>query len=159
MEAIAWTNGTWGMSHHGVGHGPWVMADLENGLFGSNQSASPEKSMAGKAFVTAMVKGDSGNHWAIKGGDATAGKLTTLYDGVRPCTVPNPKHEADCRHQPNYNPMRKQGGLILGIGGDDSHGAVGTWFEGAITAGYSSDAADDAVQASIVAAGFQTPPL
>ena len=26
MEAISWTNGTWGMSHHGVGAGPWVMA-------------------------------------------------------------------------------------------------------------------------------------
>ena len=34
--AISWTNGTWGMSHHGAGKGPWVMADLENGLFGSD---------------------------------------------------------------------------------------------------------------------------
>jgi hypothetical protein len=23
MEAISWTNGTWGMSHHGGGQGPW----------------------------------------------------------------------------------------------------------------------------------------
>ena len=36
MEAIAWTNGTWGMSHHGEGRGPWIMADLENGLWGSD---------------------------------------------------------------------------------------------------------------------------
>jgi hypothetical protein len=164
------------------------MADLENGLFGSNQSASKEPSLAGKAFVTAMVKGDSSNHWAIKGGDAGAGQLVTLYDGVRPCTVPNPKHEADCRHPPNYNPMRKQGGLILGVGGDNSHGAIGTyapsfllaelsvgedvqmicgaaldfgrrWYEGAVTAGYSTDEVDDDVQASIVATRFRNPAL
>ena len=122
MEAISWTNGTWGMSHHGEGQGPWIMADLENGLFGSNQSASPEPSLSGLAFVTAMLKGDSSNHWAIKGGDAAVakGELQVLYDGVRPCTVPNPKHEADCKHVPNYNPMRKKGGLVLGVGGDNS---------------------------------------
>ena len=115
-----------------------------------------------------MVKGDSNNHWAIKGGNAAAAstgsaaaaavggrRLQTLYDGVRPCTVPNPKHEADCRHPPNYNLMRKKGGLVLGVGGDNSHGAIGTWFEGAVTSGYSSDEVDDAVQASIVAAGWQ----
>ena len=53
-----------------------------------------------------------------------------------------------------YSPMKKQGGLILGIGGDNSHGAVGTFYEGAVTAGYSSDAADARVQASIAAAGY-----
>ena len=41
-----------------------------------------------------------------------------------------------------------------GIGGDNSDRAVGTFFEGAMTAGYSSQAADDAVQAEIVSAGY-----
>ena len=61
----------------------------------------------GARYVTAMIKGDSGNHWAIKGGDATvANGLKTLYDGDRPCTM---RHEIDCEnHEPNYNPMRKQ---------------------------------------------------
>eukprot|EP00729_Bicosta_minor_P025150 gene25150-28001_t len=94
------------MSHHGSGQGPWVMADLENGLWGSNISKSKELPTVGAAFVTAMVKGDSGNHWAVKGGDANQATLTTLYDGVRPCTVPT---GPDCKHPPNYNPMRKQG--------------------------------------------------
>lgn len=71
------------MSHHGSGQGPWVMADLENGLWGSNISKSKELPTVGAAFVTAMVKGDSGNHWAVKGGDANQATLTTLYDGVR----------------------------------------------------------------------------
>ena len=71
------------MSHHGSGQGPWVMADLENGLWGSNISKSKELPTVGAAFVTAMIKGDSGNHWAVKGGDANQATLTTLYDGVR----------------------------------------------------------------------------
>jgi hypothetical protein len=50
--------------------------------------------------------------------------------------------------------MRKSGAVLLGIGGDNSNKAIGTFFEGVMTAGLSSDAADDAVQASIVAAGY-----
>lgn len=41
-----------------------------------------------------------------------------------------------------------------GIGGDNSERAVGSFYEGAVTAGYSSQAADDAVQAEIVDAGY-----
>ncbi len=153
MEAISWTNGTWGMSHHGAGRGPWVMADLEDGLFGSDaRGPSPEPPVVGAAYVTAMVKGDRANHWAVKGGDANdAAGLKTLYEGARPCTQPN---ITDCEHAPNYNPMRKQGAIILGIGGDNSHGAIGSFYEGAITAGFSSNETDAAVHADIVAAGY-----
>ena len=50
--------------------------------------------------------------------------------------------------------MHKQGAIILGIGGDNSDGAVGTFYEGVMTKGYSSNTTDDAVQANIVAAGY-----
>ena len=50
--------------------------------------------------------------------------------------------------------MHKQGAIILGIGGDNSDGAVGTFYEGCMTQGYSSDASDDAVQANIIEAGY-----
>ena len=50
--------------------------------------------------------------------------------------------------------MKKQGAIILGIGGDNSCSAIGTFYEGAMTASYTSDATDDAVQANIVAAGY-----
>lgn len=46
------------------------------------------------------------------------------------------------------------GTIILGIGGDNSNWDVGTFFEGCMTYGYPTDAADDAVQANIVAAGY-----
>ena len=60
----------------------------------------------------------------------------------------------DGKRAPRYAPMKKQGAIILGIGGDNSDWAVGTFYEGCMTHGYTSDAADDAVQANIVAAGY-----
>jgi hypothetical protein len=85
-----------------------------------------------------MVKGRSGG-FALKGGNAQSGTLTTIYDGARPS---------------GYNPMKKQGAIILGIGGDNSNSAQGNFFEGVMTSGNAPDATDDAVQANIVAAGY-----
>jgi hypothetical protein len=50
--------------------------------------------------------------------------------------------------------MHKEGAIILGIGGDNSIGAQGTFYEGVMTSGYPSDATENAVQANIVAAGY-----
>jgi hypothetical protein len=51
--------------------------------------------------------------------------------------------------------MKKEGAIILGIGGDNSHGSAGTFYEGVMTSGYPSDATENAVQANIVAAGYR----
>ena len=73
------------------------------------------------AFVTAILKGGSASpshadgHFAIKGGDSQAGGLTVYYEGARPA---------------GYSPMKKQGAIIMGIGGDNSDRGVGTFFEG-----------------------------
>jgi len=64
-----------------------------------------------------------------------------VYDGGRPTAA-------------GYNPMHKQGANILGIGGANSNGSTGTFFEGCMTSGYPSDATDEAVQANIVTAGY-----
>jgi hypothetical protein len=50
--------------------------------------------------------------------------------------------------------MKKEGAIILGIGGDNSNAAQGNFFEGCMTSGASSNATDDAVQINIVAAGY-----
>ena len=50
--------------------------------------------------------------------------------------------------------MKLQGSIILGTGGDDSDGATGTFFEGAMVRGFVSAATEDAIQANIVAAGY-----
>eukprot|EP01050_Picozoa_sp_SAG11_P008504 SAG11_NODE_754_length_7332_cov_5.256325_5_plen_61_part_00 len=52
------------------------------------------------------------------------------------------------------SPMKKPGGLVLGLGGDTSNGGIGTFYEGVLTKGYSTDASDQAVQANIVAAKY-----
>ncbi|HEX7596993.1 MAG TPA: arabinofuranosidase catalytic domain-containing protein [Polyangia bacterium] len=142
MDAIYWGNCTiWG---RGAGSGPWVMGDLENGLWAGNVSPySGNTSVTGQNFVTAVLKSDKAgaNHWSIKAGDPQgAATLSKKFDGVRP--------------NARYNPMRKEGAIGLNTGGDNSNGAIGVFFEGAMTAHYSSDAADDAVQANIVSAGY-----
>ena len=115
------------------------MADLENGLWAGNEKVNPDnKPLAGIEFVSAMVKGKT-DGFALKAGDATQTQLSTMFDGPRPS---------------GYQPMRKQGSIILGIGGDNSDSAVGIFYEGAITAGISSDAADAALQANIAAFGY-----
>ena len=79
--------------------------------------------------------------WAIVGGNAQSGGLSTFYSGA-------------CPNVSGYNPLHKQGGIILGIGGDNSKGAAGTFYEGVMTTGYPSAATEAAVQADIVAAGY-----
>ena len=82
MEAIYFGNNNyWGK---GIGTGPWVMADLENGLFGGQTFvANPTNTPLTSDYVTAMVKGQPGG-FALKGGDAQSDALQTFYDGPRP---------------------------------------------------------------------------
>ncbi|KAJ0415796.1 alpha-L-arabinofuranosidase B, catalytic-domain-containing protein [Aspergillus carlsbadensis] len=145
MEAIYFGDNTvWG---YGAGSGPWLMADLENGLFsGVSTTYNAGDPTLTDRFLTTIVKGEA-NHWALRGGNAASGGgLSTYYDGARP-------------NASGYNPMSKEGAIVLGIGGDNSNGAQGTFYEGAMTAGYPSDETEDAVQADIAAAGYATAPL
>jgi hypothetical protein len=50
--------------------------------------------------------------------------------------------------------MAKQGSLILGTGGDNSSSGGGCFYEGAMATGVATKATIDALQASIVAAGY-----
>ncbi|MCS0603501.1 endonuclease/exonuclease/phosphatase family protein [Streptomyces sp. LP11] len=124
-----------------TGQGPWVEADLENGLFsGANGSNLANKGNSSN-FVTALLKNDGRNTYALKGGDAQSGKLSTWWDG-------------DLPDRGGYKPMQKEGAVVLGTGGDNSNRSIGSFFEGVMTHGYPGDDADDAVQADIVSAGY-----
>src|SRR5664280_358468 len=57
------------------------------------------------------------------GGDAQKGDLQVMFDGTR---IINDRN--------SYDPMRKQGAILLGNGGDNSNGSQGTFYEGAMTA-------------------------
>ena len=127
-----------------TGSGPWVQADLEYGLYsGGSQSWNANQRAFASPYVTAMLKNNGTTRMALKGASAQSGGLTTLWNGSLP---------------PGYNPMKQQGAIDLGSGGDccatDTNLSQGTFYEGAIVAGYPSDATDDAVQANIVTAGY-----
>ncbi len=143
MDAIYFGTSCWfgGCS----GTGPWVQADLEYGLYpGGSSSWNPNQRAFTSKFVTAMTKNNGTSRLAIKGANAQTGSLTTLWDGSLP---------------PGYSPMKKQGAIVLGSGGDccatNTNLSLGTFYEGAIVSGYPSDATDNAVQADIVAAGYR----
>src|SRR5438552_15647727 len=81
------------------------------------------------------------------GGDAQKGALSVMFDGPRVNAT--------------YDPMRKQGAILLGNGGDNSDGSQATFYEGAMTpAGtYPSNDTDQLVQANIIAAKYDVAPL
>jgi LysM repeat protein len=143
METTYYGNATaWGS---GNGPGPWLMSDMEAGLFsGYSAKKNDVPTIDSWRFITAVVNGGGGNKWELRGGDARKGGLTTFYSGVRPQT-PNSNH---------YYPMSKKGGILLGIGGDNGNGSAGTFFEGVITTGYPAETTTDAVQANIVSAKY-----
>jgi hypothetical protein len=136
---------TWGGK--GEGSGPWVAADLENGVYKSDKGGWQSQSVytaSAKSiianFATVMMKGPSGSKFGLKAGDAQTGALTTMWDGNRPSN--------------GYSPKKLQGAIVLGTGGDGSPSGIGTFFEGVMTKGNPPDSADDAVQVNIVAAGY-----
>jgi hypothetical protein len=148
METLYFGNATpW---YSGNGDGPWIMTDQENNLVGcvkedGSKGCTDLPSISWR-FVTAIAKGEP-HHWASMGGDAQKGALSVMFDGPRV--------------NPTYDPMRKQGAILLGNGGDNSDGSQGTFYEGALTAAgtFPSNATDQLVQANIVAARYDVDPL
>ena len=107
--------------------------DMENGIYGHLKVPD------GTAFVTDMGANDGQHTFAIYQGNAQTGPLTT--------TGPTPLPAG-------YQPMQQEGAIILGIGGDNSNGASGYFFEGVMTKGMPAAGAMDSVQKNIVAARY-----
>jgi len=67
-----------------TGTGPWVLADLENGLFAGGPTGHNTKNTSvAYDYVTAIVKGNS-TSYAIRAGNAQSGTLKTMSDSSRP---------------------------------------------------------------------------
>ncbi len=149
METAYFGNATpW---YHGNPPGPWVMTDQENNLVGCVNPGSRSKLCANLPsitwrFVTAMAKGEP-HHWTTLGGDSQQGALQVMFDGPRIDST--------------YDPMRKQGAILLGNGGDNSNGSQGTFYEGAVTAAktFPADATDQLIQANVIAAKYAVQPV
>ena len=163
MDALNLSRDCWDAC--GPDRGPWIEADLENGMFmtgtptrtpgsasaligGSFESGdgfccdATAKNLAMRyPFVTGMLDNPGSKTFAIKGASATTGGLSTFYDG------PTPPGKG-------YSPMRQEGAIILGSGGDQGT-TDGEFFEGAMTIGVPPRAAEAAVQAEIVGVGYR----
>lgn len=136
METVYFGTATaWGS---GSGTGPWIMSDMEAGLFsGYDAKVNAENpTIDSWKFVTGMVSGGGGNQWEIHGADAQGGELTTLYKGIRPHSLDNNW----------YYPMHRKGAVQLGNGGDNGNGSAGTFYEGVMTTGYPDEETLKSVQ-------------
>jgi hypothetical protein len=147
METTYYGNG--GAWYHGQPPGPWIMTDQENNLVGCVNPSPNDKLCRDLPtitwrFVTATADGEP-HHWRTLGGDAQQGDLKVMFDGPR---IKNNNN--------SYDPMRKQGAILLGNGGDNSRGSQGTFYEGAMTAAnvFPSAATQQKIQANIVAARY-----
>ena len=104
METVYFGNALgWGT---GAGNGPWIMSDLEAGLFsGYNvKQNTGDPSIDSWRFVTAIMDGGGGNKWDLRGGNAQQGGLTTFYSGVRPGS-----REQQCAISPCISRARSAG--------------------------------------------------
>jgi hypothetical protein len=163
MDALNFSRDCWDQC--GPAAGPWVEADLENGMFMTGETTSnpdfPTAFIGGSfesgdgfccaatsrnlampyPFVTAMLTNPGSKTFEIQGASATTGGLTTFYNG------PTPPGNG-------YSPMRKEGAIILGSGGDQGT-TDGEFFEGAMTIGTPSSVAKAAVQANVVGVRYR----
>ena len=152
METTYYGNATaW---YHGQTPGPWVMTDQENNLVGCvnpspNDKYCPDLPSITWRFVTSTADGEP-HRWRSMGGDAQLGDLQVMFDGPR---VINDRS--------SYDPMRKQGAILLGNGGDNSVGSQGTFYEGAMTAPgtFPTVETNSKIQANVVAARYDVQPL
>jgi hypothetical protein len=135
--------------YYGQESGPWIMTDQENNLVGCVNPSPNDKfckdlpSITWR-FVTATADGEP-HHWRSMGGNAQKGELQVMYDGGR---IVNDRS--------SYDPMRKQGAILLGNGGDNSNGSQGTFYEGAMTAAgtFPTKETNQKIQANVVAAKY-----
>jgi Alpha-L-arabinofuranosidase B, catalytic len=137
MNTIFFGTGFWGT---GAGSGPWFLGDFEGGVWAGGSGASnvnnPMNPSMKVPFAFGIVKTSPGQYAIRAANLQSATALTTAYDGASPKTWAN------------------TGGILLGIGSDNSNNSWGTFFEGAITNGRPSDTTDAAVLTNVQAAGY-----
>jgi hypothetical protein len=147
MNTLFFGKAFWG---NGAGTGPWMMADFEGGVWaggakpgdpgwGALNDAHPSNPLdPALAVPFAMgISTTTATNWTLRAGDAkTATALATAYDGARPVKGDN------------------LGGIVLGVGGDNSNNSWGTFYEGAIVAGAPTLATDNAVLTNIKGVGY-----
>ena len=147
MDTVYYGTATaWGS---GSGRGPWIMSDMEAGLFSgynAKQNAA-DPTIDSWRFVTGVVNGGGGNQWESARRQRPGGQPLDLLQRSPPGVT----------HQQQLLPDAPQGAVQMGNGGDNGNGSAGTFYEGVVTSGYPKEATTDAVQANIVAAKYDVP--
>lgn len=148
MNTLFFGKAFWG---NGAGSAPWFMADFEAGVWaGGSKAGDPgwgalegdhpanpnNPSMAGVKFALGFLKTNQ-TDWGLRMADtSTATMVATAYKGKLP------------------KDMANEGAIVLGVGGDNSNNSWGTFYEGAVLAGFPSDDAELAVLQNIKALGY-----
>ncbi len=140
MNTIFFGTGFWGK---GSGSGPWFMGDFEGGVW-SDGASTPDTNNNDPSmkyqFAFGIVKTTPPSGFSLRvanGNLPTASGLTTAFSGTISAKTWN-----------------NSGGILLGIGSDNSNNSWGTFYEGAITNGQPSDTTDASVMANVQAAGY-----
>jgi hypothetical protein len=147
MDCLCLETSYWGK---GNGSGPWFGADFENGVWaGGSKVGDPGWGGLNDAhpantnnpslkvqFAMGFLRVKS-SEYAIRVGDlSTASDLTTAYLGAPPATVDH------------------RGGIVLGVGGDNSNTSFGTFYEGAMVAGYPTNDVELSIMKNVKAVGY-----
>jgi hypothetical protein len=133
----------------GAGAGPWMMADFEAGVWAGGSKVgdpgwgalddahpvNPNNPSLKVPFAFGTLR-TSSSQWTLRGADLAGTTIATSYQGGMP------------------KPISNAGAVVLGVGGDNSNNSWGTFYEGAIVAGYPTDATDLAVFNNIKAVGY-----
>ncbi len=139
----------WG---YGEGDGPWFMADYGAGVWagGTNPGdpgwgaigADPVMNSANPSMAVPFALGflkTSQDAWQLSMANVqTATAITMAYTGGLPVEIEN------------------QGSIVLGIDSSSSNNSFGTFFEGAVVAGFPADRAELDVLDNVKAAGYET---
>jgi len=149
MNTLFFGTAFWG---NGAGSGPWFMGDFEGGVWaggskvgdpgwgGLNDAhpSNPSNPSLKVPYALGILHTPVGKYALRMANIQTATDLTTAYDG----NIPAGKTWGNA------------GGIVLGVGGDNSNNSFGTFYEGAVTNGSPSNATDLAVMQNIQAAGY-----
>jgi hypothetical protein len=118
------------------------MGDFEGGVWSGGSSSTPGATSANPSLKVPYAFGvlhTPVGKYALRMADlATATDLTTAYDG----NIPSGKTWGNA------------GGIVLGLGGDNSNNSFGTFYEGAVTNGSPSNATDLLVMKNVQAVGY-----
>ncbi len=147
MNALMLGTAYWGT---GAGDGPWFLAEFGAGawaggsnpgdpgwgLVGDDPMVNPANPPMAVPFALGFLK-TSADAWSLRMADVqTAAAITTAYTGALPVAVEN------------------AGAIVLGVETEGGSNSEGTFFEGAIVAGFPSDETELQVLQNIQALGY-----